>query len=308
MGFDLIGDVHGHVERLEALLLKLDYHQTGKTWYHPQRTVIFVGDLIDRGPGQIETLALVRNMMDAGNARAVMGNHEFNAIAWMTADPDKPGEYLRQRRGEKGKKNRDQHAKFLAAVGEERAEHRNWIEWFRTLPLWIEEEGFRVVHACWSEPHIQKLGTILNADNTLNESSIYKGARKGTEIYDEIETILKGVEVPLPHGHYFTDKEGIKRAEMRVRWWDASLDTYRSAYIGPPGVEMPDIPLHKTPQIAPSDRPTFFGHYWLEPEEDKSPVAPNFACLDYSVAAGGPLVAYRFDGEHNLSSDKYVWT
>ena len=67
---------------------------------------------------------------------------------------------------------------------------------------------------------------------------------------------------------------------------------------------------HDPPHLIylPDSRPTFFGHYWLEPEEDKSPVAPNFACLDYSVAAGGPLIAYRFDGEHNLSPNKYVWT
>ena len=38
----------------------------------------------------------------------------------------------------------------------------------------------------------------------------------------------------------------------------------------------------------------------------KAPLAPNIACLDYSAGYGGPLVAYRFDGERILSPDKFV--
>ena len=49
-------------------------------WSHPKRVAIFVGDLIDRGPEQLGTLKLVRDMVEMGNARVVMGNHEFNAI------------------------------------------------------------------------------------------------------------------------------------------------------------------------------------------------------------------------------------
>jgi hypothetical protein len=36
-------------------------------------------------------------------------------------------------------------------------------------------------------------------------------------------------------------------------------------------------------------------------------ISPRFACLDYSVSRGGPLVAYRWDGETGLSSEKLVW-
>jgi hypothetical protein len=42
-------------------------------------------------------------------------------------------------------------------------------------------------------------------------------------------------------------------------------------------------------------------------EGDPKPLAPNIACTDYSVAKpGGKLVAYRWDGERNLESDKFV--
>jgi hypothetical protein len=51
---------------------------------HPDRQAIFVGDLIDRGPRQVESVEIVRSMVDAGAAQIAMGNHEFNAIAYAT--------------------------------------------------------------------------------------------------------------------------------------------------------------------------------------------------------------------------------
>jgi hypothetical protein len=54
----------------------------------------------------------------------------------------------------------------------------------------------------------------------------------------------------------------------------------------------------------PSDAPPmFFGHYWLTGQPE--PQAPNVACLDYSVGRGGDLVAYRWDGEATLETDKF---
>jgi len=48
------------------------------------------------------------------------------------------------------------------------------------------------------------------------------------------------------------------------------------------------------------------GHYWFEGEP--SILAPNIACLDYSVAkAGGKLTAYRWDGEQQLRDEKFIW-
>lgn len=81
MNYDIIGDIHGHAGALKALLADLGYVEKGRTWSHPDRQAIFLGDFIDRGPRQVETVDIVRRMVDAGNAQAVMGNHELNAIA-----------------------------------------------------------------------------------------------------------------------------------------------------------------------------------------------------------------------------------
>ena len=92
MNYDIIGDIHGHADALKALLSDLGYAERERVWRHPDRQAVFLGDFIDRGPKQVETVGIVRRMVDAGAAQAVMGNHELNAIAWFTKDPSNPGE------------------------------------------------------------------------------------------------------------------------------------------------------------------------------------------------------------------------
>lgn len=108
MAYDLIGDVHGHAGELEALLAKMGYAPKAGVWRHPERTAVFLGDFVDRGPRQRDTLRIVRGMIESGHALSVMGNHEFNAIAFFMPDPAAPGEYLRPR----SPKNYQQHEAF----------------------------------------------------------------------------------------------------------------------------------------------------------------------------------------------------
>ncbi|MFF3865770.1 polynucleotide kinase-phosphatase [Micromonospora sp. NPDC001898] len=81
--FDIVGDVHGCREELEALLLRLGYglrrDDAGRPVdaAHPAgRTAVFVGDLVDRGPDSPGVLRLVMGMVAAGHAICVPGNHE----------------------------------------------------------------------------------------------------------------------------------------------------------------------------------------------------------------------------------------
>ena len=77
---DFIGDVHGHCDELRALLQKLGYEESMGAFRYPggERSVVFLGDYIDRGSQSREVIDLVRAMRDAGSAVALMGNHEFN--------------------------------------------------------------------------------------------------------------------------------------------------------------------------------------------------------------------------------------
>jgi protein phosphatase len=83
--FDVIGDVHGCREELEALLAELGYRvERNDTADGPGygvtppagRTAVFVGDLVDRGPDSAGALALVMDMAAAGHALAIPGNHD----------------------------------------------------------------------------------------------------------------------------------------------------------------------------------------------------------------------------------------
>ncbi len=307
MNYDIIGDIHGQAGKLRSLLKLLGYAERAGTWQHPDRTAIFVGDFIDRGPRQLETLNLVRRMVDDGHALAVMGNHEFNAIAWYLKDPVQEGEYLRPHGGEIGEKNRHQHAAFLAEA-EDKPEHREAIDWFLTLPLWLELPELRVVHACWHPGHMSYLSSVLRSGNRLDDSLVAAASRKGTTEYRAVEALLKGIEIPLPPGSSFRDKDGHERHSARVRWWDASAITYREAAFVPPESrgQLPEEAIPDWARVGyETEKPVFFGHYWLT----GTPEIQSFkvACVDYSAGkANEPLVAYCFEGEPELNSSRFI--
>ncbi len=299
---DIIGDVHGHAERLEALLVKLGYAHRNGAWRHLDASAFFVGDFIDRGPEQLRTLRLVRDMVEAGSAQAVMGNHELNAIGYATPDPSAPGEFLRRR----SPKNTRQHFSFLTEGGADSAEHQRWIDWFLTLPLWIETPRFRVVHACWDARAVDAAQPWLRGSKQLSRGLLPLVFQTGHPLHAGVETLLKGPEVELPPDCGFTDKDGHVRTAIRTRWWAPELDTYATACIGPVGAAIPALRLPDVAALPRPDRPTFVGHYWLDPQGGPALLSDRVACVDYSVAKGGLMTAYRFDAETVLTKEHLV--
>lgn len=309
MPYDIIGDIHGAADKLHALLAKLGYRILQGAYRHPSRTAIFVGDFVDRGPKQIETVMTVRRMVDAGTAQAVMGNHEFNAIAWHTPDPNRPGETLRTRSGLLGQKNRQQHGAFLAEVEHDPALHAEVIDWFLTLPLWLDLPGLRVVHACWHDGYIDQLRPRLRPGAHLDLELMAAASRSDTLEFVTVEGLTKGLEIALPEGHTFLDKDGHERKRTRIRWWDDTATTYRDlALVGEDlRQRLPDIPVPSDiRQQYDNAKPVFFGHYWMTGMP--APLSPTVACVDYSSGKGGPLVAYRWDGEPLLTSQGFIAT
>ena len=215
-GYDVIGDIHGHADKLTGLLAKLGYAHSDGAWRHAGRQAIFVGDLVDRGSQQLETLAIVRNMVEAGTALITLGNHEFNAVAYATAKEG--GGHLREREP----KNDKQHEAFIAAVGLDSSLHRELVDWFKTIPLWLELDGLRVIHACWSEPDLAFVRQHVSALNSLTDELVVNASTETHQAYASVETLVKGPEVPLPNGMSFDDKGGHRRRDVRLRWWDNS--------------------------------------------------------------------------------------
>ena len=307
MEYDIVGDVHGQADKLEALLLAMGYRQHAGAYRHPTRKAIFVGDFIDRGPRQVDTYRFARNMVEADSALAILGNHEFNAIAWHLPDPDgvDSGHFLRPRHGELGVKNRHQHSVFLGEV-EGTPLHAEIIDWFLTLPLWLDLPGLRVVHACWHDGYMAELAPLLGEGRTLTAELMVRASRSDDPVFRAVEGLIKGLEVALPPGHSFRDKDGHERRNVRIRWWDAHASSYRDLALMPDEerAQLPDIHVHGIKPTYDQRKPVFFGHYWMQ----GAPVlqAEQMACVDYSAGKGGPLVAYRWSGEERLSSKNFV--
>lgn len=308
---DIIGDIHGYVEPLKCLLDALGYEPLGDVYRHPLgRKALFLGDLIDRGPDNVAVVRIVRKMVENGEAVCLMGNHELNAIHFATEHPTIAGRHLRPRTD----RNLGQHLATLSQYhgledgGDQLADD---LEWFKTMPLWIDLPEFRAVHACWSENHIGTLSGYL-AQGDSSEDFWNATAKKGDPLKDAVEVVLKGAEVRLPTGIMFSDKDGHVRSEARLAWW-VNDGSWPDRVLGPPTLKSQLAAVDGSPPTGitygPDEKPIFFGHYWLQHRNGRPWIArePNMVCLDFSVAKpGGLLTAYRWDGEERLKDEKLV--
>ncbi|MFM9949185.1 MAG: metallophosphoesterase [Saprospiraceae bacterium] len=299
---DVIGDIHGYADKLTALLLKLGYSQQHGVYAHPERTVLFVGDYIDRGPKIRETLQIVRRMVETGHAIALMGNHEYNALCFHYQESE--GGHLRKHLI----KNILQHHATLEQFQNRQEEYEDYLDWFKSMPLYYETEAFRAVHACWDARHIETLRNVLPGDR-LTDELIYLSVKKGTAFHLAVDETLKGKEIFLPEGYHYQDKEGTNRSAIRIKWWEHPARTSYKHYSVVSTENLPEDPIDPALlnigwHYGDSEKPVFFGHYWLS----GAPILfrHNVCCLDYSVAKEGPLVAYRFDGEQQLNASKFV--
>lgn len=310
-GYDVIGDVHGCAAELEELLERLDYRVDATGVYaHPTRQAIFAGDLVDRGPAQLEVLRIVKGMVDAGSAQVVMGNHEFNAVAYDTPAPG--GDYLRPRT----EKNTKQHRAFLDQVtGTTRTEY---LDWFVTLPLWLDLGALRVVHACWHQPSMRVVEQVLGSNRFTSREQFVAATTEGDLLYEAVEVLLKGPEidlVALGQPRYF-DKDGNGRRRARVAWWDDGATTLRRlAVMGKtfqtvdhePYPALPDEEVGEQPYVYRDDVPVFYGHYWRTGLPQRGvDFTERTACVDFSAVKGGALVAYRWSGEREIREENYV--
>lgn len=112
----IIGDVHGCFDEVQDLLRKTGFTPT-------KDRLIFVGDLINKGPKSLEVLQFVRS----NNYEAVMGNHELGFLKYL----------------ETGK---TRHLGFETLAGEMQNAVEDWAQWIAALPPFIEEKDFLVVH------------------------------------------------------------------------------------------------------------------------------------------------------------------
>lgn len=110
----IVGDVHGCLEELEALLGVVAFRP-------PEDRLVSVGDLVGKGPHGAETVRFFR----VSGHEAVKGNHEEKLLSW--------------RRGERGKPLKGAHQAHADAMTDE-----DWA-WMEALPLWLELPEHEVI-------------------------------------------------------------------------------------------------------------------------------------------------------------------
>lgn len=98
--------------------------------------------------------------------------------------------------GPRSAKNTKQHAAFLQQVrGDDR---RRYLEWFTTIPLWLDLGDVRVVHACWHDDLITLVENRCGSSAPFDElQHLVAASTNGDDLYDAVETLLKGSEFSL---------------------------------------------------------------------------------------------------------------
>ena len=309
---DIVGDVHGELGALQALLAHLGYDADGQ---HPQgRRLIFVGDLCDRGPDSPAVLRWVQALVAAGRAQAVVGNHEVNL---MRSDAKDGAGWFFDSRVER---DTPKYAPFTRATTAERDTlQRAAADW----PVALERADLRVVHAAWdgaaiaqaralplsglvkAYDHYEEEARQLARTDRLRERMAVELSAWGGDLESDsaappfllahaqneankqmlnpLKVLTSGVErqgtVPFFAG-------GKWRFVERVAWWDGYTDA------------TPVVVGHYWRRLHPIDR----GMVGKKDEDLFAHIPPlawhgqrhNVFCVDYSV--GGRWVARR-DGQ-----------
>lgn len=310
--YDIIGDIHGEYEKLCSLLSQMGYSYVDydNAYIHRDgRQAIFVGDLIDRGPENMATVRLVQNMIQAGSAQCIMGNHEYNAVQIVTPHPSKPGEFLRPQTAG----NLSQQATFSREVGFNGGmpsrDHQAVMDWFKTLPVYLMIHDMVIVHACWYPSAVKRLlaGGYMDETGRITQAGWQLEADRTTEAFEDLNTLLKGPEAEYPFDFDVKLSE-YGRKKDRLAWWRDNPKTVKEAFIELPktfnevGALMPydksmqtDLMKKIRADLAGFGGLVLFGHISLGGEP--AFLSPNVACVDYNAGRGGELIAYRLHGD-----------
>jgi hypothetical protein len=291
MKIDFIGDVHAHIDKLKELLGHLGYVHREWTWRHPDpdRSACFIGDIINRGPCQVETYVIVRSMVEAGSATCILGNHEFDAIAMSTPHPKTGWPML-----DSSDRNLWRFHEFHRQVGEGSKLHGEIVRWFKTLPLWIETDAYRAVHACWHPASAAALASLV-PDGHVRQDAWNVILDIETEVGRAADMLVRGPHVPSRNPAF---------PPVRLRWWMQDAATVRLAAVPAADVDRETglLPFDAAP-YRDDGKPLFFGHYGVEGRHEI--VGRNAACVDHYAGERRELVAYAWRGENVLTAEGF---
>jgi len=295
---DVIGDVHGESEALFSLVSRLGYDASAR---HPDgRRLVFLGDLIDRGPDSPAVLRRVASWVEAGRAQCLLGNHELNALR---DDPAK-------RRGGEGWWYGRDDARYPSVRVEHAEKQRAFLPFLAARPVALERKHLRIVHACWHEPSVEQMREEPDALDAFRQHDAVARA--------DLEEKRRAAQEELARAGVSLSDETAEVPRMPLRSsYDEANQMSNPVRILTSGIErstggQPFYASNKWRLVRrvpwwreyTSDVPVVFGHYWRRytpangGQEAAHPAdlfgdAPpdrwlgNTMCVDYSVG-------YRF--------------
>lgn len=300
---DLLGDIHGELSALEALLAAAGYDPDGN---HPDgRHLVFLGDLVDRGPDSPGVVRLVRRLIGAGKASAILGNHELNLLR---AERKAGNDWFW---GERTAHD----ARYLPWNWAEPAGDAETLEFFASLPLALVRDDIRVVHAAW---HADSMATLARQPAEAALGSLFDrlDAEADAALVDS-GAVDAAMHEKAAWRHHFADPSIAMPMLPAVGRLNAQRQMLNPVRVASSGVERCGAqPFYAAGQWRFSERvrwwddytddvPVVVGHYWREymPKQRLTPpkgdedlfdgVGPlewlgprkNVFCVDYSVGA-----------------------
>jgi hypothetical protein len=220
---DIVGDVHGEIDALRSLMHHLGYDGDGQ---HPDgRKLVFVGDLTDRGPDSPAIVDLVQHLIESGSAQCVLGNHDLNILL---------GHRKHDNSWFFGEEFIDDGKVVPQALADE-STRQQVLGFFQTLPIALERDDLRVVHACWNNVMIRIAGesndvvSLYTQHHEMIERSFpdleLDGTDKGLvhQNKNPIKLLSSGPEERTDKPVYASGKI---RNEHRVHWWNDYEDQF----------------------------------------------------------------------------------
>lgn len=301
--YDIIGDVHGEATLLKKLLEQLGYKKSDGFYAHDERKAIFVGDFTNRGPEIRQTLQMIRQMVESGSAYAILGNHEINNILYHLKNEIK--EPLLRNKG----KRFVSVTKTIQEFKPYPEEWKDFRRWLRTLPLFLELDGIRIVHAYWSETNINTITKLLPPGKISRQVFRELVMDPLSELSQAILQTTRGVHLVLPPDLKIYDHRKRNHRFFRIKWWEDPKGksfhdfSYESKFHLPRYTIPPELypKYDKYPCNAP---PVFFGHYCQG--HGPQVLASNLCCIDACVTIRKVLAAYRWSGETVLNPENIV--
>ncbi|MEO8497716.1 MAG: metallophosphoesterase [Planctomycetota bacterium] len=213
---DIVGDIHGEIAPLRSLLRHLGYDDDGS---NPDgRRLVFVGDLTDRGPDSPAVVDFVQSLVESNRAQCVLGNHDLNILlghrkhdnSWFFGE-----EFIED-------------GIVVPQVLADDSIRQQVLAFFATLPIALEREDLRVVHACWNDDMIEMARDASDVVALYNEHhELIEGSFPVLDL-DKTGKVLEHqnknpVKLLSSGPEERTDEpihaSGKIRNERRVQWW-----------------------------------------------------------------------------------------